>query len=187
MDATTTASVTHSVNWVDYGIIALLGISVLVSLWRGFIREALSLIIWVAAISLSVYFFVPLSELLFANITIIVLRVTLSFVIILLSVLIIGGIASYFIGRLIKFTGFATTDRMVGVLFGLARGAVVIGLAILMFTPTPLAKDKQWQQSKLIPHFQPLSEPLALWMGEVSTWLKDHVPEDLVKKLQSSI
>lgn len=180
-------NITQHGNWVDYGIMALIGLSVLISFWRGFIREAMSLIIWVSAFCLAVYFFIPVSEFLFSSISIIVLRVTLSFVLILLSVLILGGLLSYFIGRLIKFTGFGTTDRMVGVLFGLARGAIVIALAIMLFTPTPLAKDKQWQQSKLLPHFQPLAEPLALWMGDFSTWVKDHIPEDLIKKLQSSV
>lgn len=178
-------AISHT-NWVDCGILSLIGVSVLVSFWRGFIRETMSLIIWIAAITLAVYFFVPLSELLFSRISIIALRVMLSFVLILLSVLITGGIFSYFIGRLIKFTGFGTTDRLIGVLFGLARGTIVIALAIMFLNPTPLAKDKQWQQSTLIPHFQPLAEPLAHWLGDFSNWIRDNIPEDLVKKLQSS-
>jgi len=94
------------INWVDYGILSLIGISALISLWRGFVREAMSLVIWAVALLCAFFFFVPLSTLLFSSITVIVLRFALSFILILLSVLILGGIISYFIGRIIKFTGF---------------------------------------------------------------------------------
>lgn len=172
------------INWVDYGILSLMGFSVLISFWRGFVREALSLIIWVTALLFAIYFFVPLSEILFSSITIIVLRLILSFILILLSLLILGGILSYFIGRIIKFTGFSTTDRIIGILFGFARGTIVVVFAIMLTAPTPLSRDKLWQQSTLIPHFQPLAEPLAIWLGDVSTWVRERIPEDMIKKIQ---
>jgi len=162
------------VNWVDYGILSLIGISVLMGIIRGFVREAMSLITWITALVLGVLYCEPLSEL-FTRISMVGLRLILAFVLIVLTTLIIGGITSHLISRLIKFTGFGVTDRIVGVLFGFARGAVVVAIGIMFALPTPLVKDKLWQESTLIPRFQPLS-----------IWMKDKIPEDLIKKLNFS-
>lgn len=160
------------VNWVDYAILALIGFSVLMGIIRGFVREALSLVTWVTALVLGVVYFEPLSEMFTSKIPMVGLRLILAFAIIVLSTLIVGGIISHLIARLIKFTGFGATDRFVGVLFGFVRGAVVVAIGIMVVLPTPLVKDKLWQQSTLIPRIQPLS-----------VWMRSKVPDDFLKKL----
>ena len=159
------------VNWIDYGILALIGISILMGIIRGFVREAMSLITWITAIILTVLYFQPLSEMFSSRISMVGFRYILAIAIIALSTLIIGGIISHLIARLIKFTGFGATDRFVGVLFGFARGAVVVAAGIMLVLPTPLVKDKLWQESMFIPRIQPLS-----------VWMHSKIPDDLIKK-----
>lgn len=162
----------QNVNWVDLIIAVLIGMSVLMGIWRGFVREAMSLITWISAIAVGVIYTVPVSEH-FTRISMVGLRYLLAFVLLVLSVLILGGIFSHLIARLISFTGFGVTDRIIGTLFGLARGAVVVAVAIMITAPTPFSKDPLWMQSHLIPRFEPLSE-----------WIQARIPEDMIKKLQ---
>lgn len=159
-------------NWLDYGIVGIVTLSLLMGLIRGFVREAISLATWVSAIGLGIYYCEPLSHY-FNSISISGLRVILAFIIIVLSVLIIGGIISHSICKLIKATGFGITDRIIGFLFGAIRGGAIIAIIIAMVNTTVIAQKEDWKHSHLIPMF----EPAALW-------IKDKIPEDLLKKLE---
>jgi len=159
-------------NWLDYGILALIAVSVIMGIVRGFVREAMSLVTWVVAITVGVLYCQPVAAL-FTSISMEGVRLLLAFILLALSTLIVGGIISYFLARLIQFTGFSITDRLIGVLFGLARGAVVISLLVMLAEPTPFKNDVLWKESKLVPRFQPMA-----------AWMKDKLPSDLLKKVQ---
>jgi membrane protein required for colicin V production len=161
----------QNVNWVDWGILSLVGLSVIMGLWRGFVREAMSLVTWIAALTIGFLYTEPLSEM-FHRISMVGLRYLLAFVLLVLSVLIIGGIVSHLITRLITFTGFGATDRIMGTLFGFARGAIVVAAAIMVIAPTPISKDPLWTKSNVVPRLSPLSE-----------WMRERIPQDLIKKL----
>lgn len=171
------------INWIDIAILTLLSISVIMGIIRGFVREAFSLVTWLMAVFLGIRYTIPFSNYL-ASIDMLGLRYLVSFVILVLTTLIIGGLLSHLIGRLIKFTGFGVTDRIIGTFFGLARGVIVISLVILVAAFTPFSKDPLWTTSQLIPRFQ----PLGLWMRDsfpvnFADWLKEGIPEELLKKL----
>jgi len=159
-------------NWLDYGIIALIGVSVLMGIIRGFVREAMSLLTWVIAIAIAIIYCEPVAAL-FTSISMEGVRLLLAFVLLVLATLIVGGILGYLLSRVINVTGFGITDRIIGVLFGLARGAVAVALLVMVIEPSSFSKDQLWQESKLIPRFQP-----------VSYWMKERLPEDLLKRFE---
>lgn len=159
-------------NWLDYGILALIVVSVIMGIVRGFVREAMSLVTWVVAIVVGVLYCQPVAAL-FTSISMEGVRLLLAFILLALSTLIVGGIISYFLARLITFTGFSITDRLIGILFGLARGAVVISFLVMLAEPTPFKNDPLWRESTLVPRFQPMA-----------AWMKDKFPTDLFKKFQ---
>lgn len=161
----------HS-NWLDYGILALIFVSVLMGIVRGFVREAMSLVTWVVALVVGVLYCQPVAAL-FTSITMEGVRLLLAFVLLALITLIIGGIVSYFLARLIHFTGFNITDKIIGILFGLARGMVVVSLMVMLGEATPMKNDVLWKESKLVPRFQPMSQ-----------WMKDKLPVDFLKKFE---
>jgi membrane protein required for colicin V production len=74
--------------------------------------------------------------------------------------LIIGGIFNYLLAQLVDRTGLSGTDRMLGMIFGVGRGVLLVGVLVLLGNFSPFAQDTWWQSSKLIPHFQ----GLALWL-----------------------
>ncbi len=157
-------------TWIDNVIMGVIAFSVLLGAIRGFVRESMSLITWVTAITIGILFCEDVASW-FTGISIIGVRLLVAFLLIALIVLICGGILNHLISKIISTTRFTLPDRIVGILFGFARGCCIIAITILILQQTPVADDKSWQQTLLIPKF----EPIALW-------LKDRFPQDLLKQ-----
>jgi len=146
--------------WVDYVIPGIIVLSALFSLMRGFVREALSLIGWVTAFWLALRYSNPLAELFLSSITLPSLRIITAFTILFVLTLMLAALINHLAGHLIRRTGLTSTDRAVGVVFGLARGAVVVSILVLLAGLTSLPQDPWWGESMMIGHF----EHFALWM-----------------------
>ncbi|MEM1081217.1 MAG: CvpA family protein [Pseudomonadota bacterium] len=149
-------------NEVDFAILGILAISIVVSLFRGFIKEVFSLLVWVAAFFAASQFSGPITEALEAHIEVPSARVILAFVTVFVLVLVLGGLLTYLIGKLVEHTGLSATDRLFGSLFGLLRGLVIVLVAVMLARFTPFPEDPWWQQSTLLPRF----EQMADWATE---------------------
>lgn len=162
-----------NLNWVDYTIISIIGVSILVGILRGFVREAMSLVTWIVALALGVMYCETAAEW-FTSIPIAGVRMLLAFILLVLGALILGGIISHLIGHLIRSTKFSVTDRIIGTLFGFARGAAIVAVIIMLGSSTFVAQEPIWTTSTLIPEFNPLS-----------LWIKEKLPTDLMQKVLS--
>ena len=147
-------------NWVDFVIIGIIAISAIVSFFRGFLREALSLLIWIVAIWMAVMFYPAVEPLIPQEWGLPdTVRMALAGAGILLGVLILGGIVTWALGSFLDKTGMSGTDRVVGVFFGGLRGIILVAIAIIIVGLVPaIADNSYWKQSKLVPHFQPLAD-----------------------------
>lgn len=139
-------------NWADWTIIAILGISSLISIKRGFVKEAISLVKWALAFLIAVAFADRLALLLTELVDSVSLRFLIAFIILFALTLIVGSMVVYLLGELVKMTGLSGTDRLFGMVFGLARGVIIV-MALLILLPMafPVRQDEWWQQSLLIP------------------------------------
>lgn len=156
---------------VDYIVLGIIGLSVLISLWRGFMREVLSLAAWVVAFLVAFIFADTGATYLAKHISVPSVRIILSFGGLFLITLFIGGLINVVVSQLVKSTGLSGTDRMVGIVFGLVRGVAIIGLLVLLAGLTPLPNDPWWNESLLLPKFQ----PMALWLrGLLPLELAEH-------------
>ena len=158
--------------WVDYIIIGVIGLSALISLIRGFVREALSLAVWVLAFFVAWTFFRELAQHL-TWFSLPSVRLGVALAIPFLTTLLVGGLVNYLVGQLVDKTGLTGTDRLIGMLFGAARGVLLVTLLILLAGLTPLPNDPWWNESQLIGYFQ-----------ELALWLKTLLPEDLAEKFR---
>ncbi|WP_075187997.1 CvpA family protein [Teredinibacter haidensis] len=140
-------------NWADWVIIAIMVVSSLISLKRGFVKEALSMANWVLAFIVAMTFGDQLSALLVDQITTPSVRDMAAFAILFAATLIVGAMVNYLIGELVRMTGLSGTDRLFGMMFGMVRGFIVV-MAILLLIPAiiPIDKDAWWNDSLLIPH-----------------------------------
>ncbi|WMY94902.1 MAG: CvpA family protein [Arsenophonus sp.] len=158
--------------WMDYSIIAIIIFSAFLSLIRGFIREAMSLITWGGAFFISSQFHNNLSYYLtiFQDTFI---RKAIAITILFIATLIIGATANYLINTLIKKTGLSSTDRILGVCFGTLRGILIV-LAILFFLDsfTLFPNQKEWKNSELIFQFSDIIQWFFNYLRNNSIFLE---------------
>lgn len=143
--------------WIDYAILGVVGLSALISVVRGFIKEALSLLGWIAAIWIGLAFSEDIGALLADKISVPSVRIALAFFALFIATLFVAGLIIYLVGLLVQKTGLSGTDRMLGVIFGVARGVIIVGILVLLAGLTPLPNDPWWRESILVPHFERLA------------------------------
>lgn len=144
-------------NWADIAILTIIGISALISLFRGFVREVLSLVAWVVAFWIAFTFTGQAADLLLNYVSIPTARYVLAFIGLLVVSLLTTGIVNHLIGKLIEKTGLSGTDRMLGVVFGMTRGVAIVGIMVFLAGLTPVPRDPWWRESMLMGHFQELA------------------------------
>ena len=148
-------------NWVDWVIVVVLTLSTLLSLWRGFVREALSLLAWVVAYVAANIFADTLSAVLAGAIDNVTGRYIVSFVIIFVGVLILGNLVNAVMRRIIKLTGLSTLDRLLGTVFGFTRGLIVVLVAVFIAQELlPMQSQQGILESQIVPHL----EMIGYWM-----------------------
>lgn len=155
--------------WIDYAIVALIVISSVIGLMRGLVKEVFSLLLWVLAIWVGLNFSREGAVFLPAMITSPTARMASAFAVLFLLTLIIGSLISYLLGELIEKTGLTGSDRFAGMIFGIARGLLVVTLVIMLAGLTPIPEESWWKESLLIPPFQSLA-----------IWLQANMPDGLV-------
>ncbi len=159
-------------EYADYVVIGIVAISILVGSIRGFIKEAFSLAVWAAAFLVAFQYSGALALQLESHIELPSARTSLAFVSLFLLVLLVGGLVTFLIGKLVEKTGLSGTDRLLGAVFGSVRGLAIVLAIILVAGLTPVTQDPWWKQSKMIQSLLPLAE----WTAQ---YLPDYIREHL--------
>lgn len=160
-------------SWPDYAILAIIALSIVVGLWRGFIKEVFALAVWIAALWLAFQFSGALAEQLEAQVELPSARTGLAFAGIFVAVLLVGALLTWLLAKLVESTGLSGTDRLLGAVFGAVRGLALVLLLILATGFTPLPQDPWWQSSAAIRALLPLTE-----------WAAGFLPEAVAEHLQ---
>ena len=159
-------------NWIDYAIIGVILISTVISLVRGFVKEAISLAVWFGAFFIASQFYADLATYL-TNINDELMRNGAAIAILFVATLILGGLINYLISQLVEFSGLSGTDRALGLVFGALRGALIVSaMLFFMDTFTPSANSEWWQASVLIPEFKPVIESFFEYIQNNSSFIE---------------
>ncbi len=158
-------------NWLDVIILSVIGLSALISLVRGFAKEALSLIIWIGAFFIASQYYTKLAVY-FTNIEDELFRNGAAIAALFVATLVVGAIVNYVISQLVQKTGLSGTDRILGVVFGALRGVLIVA-AVLFFmdTFTTLPNSEWWKSSQLVPEFSRVIAPLFEHIQATSSFL----------------
>ncbi|MBX2807085.1 MAG: CvpA family protein [Cellvibrionaceae bacterium] len=156
--------------WIDWAMISVLGISSVISFRRGFVKEALSLVIWLLALVIASVLSPTLSPLLAAYLEQPSLRQLAAFAMLFIGTLLVGAVVKSLFSKVIKMTGLSGTDRFLGMFFGMARGLIII-MVLLIYIPQLLTveADSWWQQSVLIPYFIQFEGDFRALMASIYT------------------
>ena len=159
-------------TWVDWAIIAIIAVSSLISLKRGFVKEALSLVTWIIAGVVAWLFGGALSQHLTEFIDMPSARVIAGCAILFVATLLVGALVNFLISELVRVTGLSGTDRFLGMVFGGARGALLVVVLAGLLSLAPVQQDPWWQQSSLLPHFLMVADwSKNLILGTAGQWL----------------
>jgi membrane protein required for colicin V production len=161
------------VNWIDFVFIALIVLSGLISLYRGFVREVFSLATWILAIWVGVRFAAEAAVYLPAAVSDETLRLGIAFGVLFVLILILGGVVGILATRLVRGTGLSGTDRSLGVAFGLLRGVLIVALLVFLAALTLVPEEPWWQESRLVPEFE-----------RIVAWVLDLLPEGIQERLR---
>jgi membrane protein required for colicin V production len=135
-------------TWFDYAVLAIVGLSVLLAVLRGVVREIAALAGWVAALVLSALFAQDLAQHLPVSLAP-MLKVVIAYLVIFLSVLLLSGLAGMLLAKLFRAAGLGFADRAVGALFGLVRGALIVFVGVMLAGLTSLPKEPFWREAVL--------------------------------------
>ncbi len=160
--------------WLDYVLLAIVGLSALYSVFRGFVREVLSLISWVLSVWVAIKFSPHLANYLSPYIDIPELRFIASFILIFLGIMFTSILLSRLVVGLLQVGGLRVFDRLVGAGFGLARGVIIAGVLVLLGSQSPLSSEPAWQQSLVVPYLQ-----------RAVAWASDQMPANLMSDMSA--
>jgi membrane protein required for colicin V production len=161
------------VAWLDLLILGIVLLSAVISLVRGFVREAFSLAIWVLAFWVSWNFFRDLEVPLRAWIDSPTARLGIAFAALMIATLVVGGLVNFLLIQLVERTGMSGTDRLIGVVFGVARGVLLVAVLVLLAGLTPLPGEGFWMESALVGYFE-----------ELALWLRDLLPPEFAERFR---
>jgi membrane protein required for colicin V production len=157
----------------DYVIVAVVGISVLLGVFRGFVREAVALLAWLIGIWIAWRHSDFLYPFFGGLIESPAQKAWAARVIVLLLVLLAGALIGAILGWVTNTAaGPSVMDRMLGLVFGLARGAIVLGLAVIAGQSLQLDGEPWWKQSRLMPYAEYVAEWLEGYAGETKSLAK---------------
>lgn len=105
------------------------------------------------------------------------LKIWAARIVIFVIVLVAGGLVAWFVRELIRHTGLSSTDRTLGGLFGLARGALIIGLMAIGVQLLGMQGDPWWQESRLRPYCDRIAEGIRYYAELGGRYLEE---QDLV-------
>lgn len=160
-----------SLYWVDVAIAAVVGLSIITGMFRGFVKELISLGVWVLAFWFAMTYSQVAGAWLQPYISDKTACSAAGFVLILVATLIGGAIVNGIISHILHQTGLSGIDRLLGGGFGFARGVFIVALLMLIFKMTSLPIEEYRSQSSLYAQFDPLV-----------SWLYAYTP-DMIKKM----
>ena len=124
---------------IDFVILGVLVISLFFGIWRGLVKEAISILAWVSSFFISITFVSALSEILFESLGSRFISLPLSFALLFIGTMMFFSLVSFLMNEVIRASGLKSFDKLLGALFGLAKGTTIVAVlcAVSRFLAPP--------------------------------------------------
>jgi len=154
----------------DIAILLIIALPAIAGVMYGFLNIIFSLLAWTLALGISIKFSPAFSPLLESSVNTPVLRTILAFVgLFVISLMILTGIG-FLIVKLLGRTGLTATDRMLGLLFGIGLGAIIVEVIVFLGGFTALPQETWWDESRVMKPFE-----------RIAIWSEQYLPESISK------
>jgi len=150
---------------LDWAITAICLLSVLLGVARGVIRELLALAAWVIGIVLALQFAAPLGALIPIEMPA-SMRIALAALAILITALVVAGLISAAVRAMLAAGKLTAEDRVLGAVFGMARGVLLVGAAVLLAGAAGATSQSWWTDSRILPWVQAGVRFASPWLPE---------------------
>lgn len=156
----------------DYAVLATIGLSILLSVWRGAVRELFALASWVLAFLAAQAYGPAAAAYVPRSLDHPSLRVLAGFVAVFVVVLVVTALAALLASKLVRAAGLGPADRALGAVFGFLRGMLVVLILVLLCGLTAAPRQPVWREAML-------SAPLEA----AAIAVKSYLPDDLSKRI----
>jgi membrane protein required for colicin V production len=153
-------------NWADYVLIAILVFSSIAGLMRGLLREVISLFTWLAAVWIAWTFSSSLEPYLGGALSDSAVRPWAARTIIFVAILLIGAALGALVSHFVRLSLFSGVDRLLGLVFGLLRGVVALGMLAILAHAVRLHDEPWYRGSLLVPYAEQAGNVLRGLVGE---------------------
>ncbi|MBA4176851.1 MAG: colicin V synthesis protein [Leptothrix sp. (in: Bacteria)] len=159
-------------SWLDWALLAVLSVSVVIGLVRGFVFECLSLAGWVVAWFAAQWAAPMLAPHVPVGAAGSALNLGSAFTLTFVAAIVVWSLLSRLIRMLVHATPLSVPDRLLGAGFGVLRGGVLLLALATVVTLTPAAQSTTWRTSHG-----------ARWLGQALQVLKPLLPEPAARLL----
>ena len=160
-------------TWLDYALIGVFAVSMVLGVWRGLVREVLSVLGWIIAFLAANLLAGPLGPEMPQSIPTPELRVAAAYVAVFAASLIVTSLVGLLLSKIVKAVGLGGLDRALGALFGAARGLLIVLVAALLAGLTSAPRQPFWRDS--------VSGPLLVHAAQA---LKPLLPQTFAERLR---
>jgi membrane protein required for colicin V production len=160
-------------TWLDYAVAGVFAVSMLLGAWRGLVREVLSVLGWVIAFLAANLLAGPIGPSMPQAIPTPELRVAAAFVAVFVAALVLASLAGLLLSGIVKSIGLGGVDRLLGAVFGAARGLLVVAAAALLAGLTSAPRQVYWRES--------VSGPL---LAQIARTLQPLLPQTLTERMR---
>lgn len=134
-------------TWLDYAVVGVFAASLVVGAWRGLVREVLSILGWVIAFLAANLLAGPLGPVMPQAIPSPELRIAAAYVAVFVGALMATALVGLLLSKIVKAAGLGGMDRMLGAVFGIARGLLIVLAAALLAGLTSAPRQAFWRDS----------------------------------------
>jgi membrane protein required for colicin V production len=152
---------------VDYALIGIVLLSALLGIFRGLVREVLTLLTWLIALWAAWRFAAVMLPLLgTGSFSKPPLQIWAARGLMFLGVMLLGSVIAAVVAQIVRTSMFSALDRFLGFVFGALRGLLVIGVVVMLAQRSGLDQQVWWGKSKLLPIGEGMASLVHGWVGE---------------------
>ncbi len=150
----------------DYAVLVIVGLSIIISMMRGLLAEVLSIMGWIAAFFVARTYSSQLAPMMPTEIPTESLRILASFVTLFVATFLVTSLLAIALTTIFKKIGLGWLNRLLGGLFGFARGMLIVCIFVFLAGLTSIPKDERWRNAMFSSPIEALVIKLLPWIPE---------------------